>query len=297
MTDDGRVPSLVHVGDQLLFAAVVVYALALLCFAGEQAARRGRAATAVPVGAGAPLRREPGASARRGGVGRLAVSLTAGGAVVHLTALVLRAVAVGRPPWGDTHASSTSVAFLAVAALLWLLAEGRVERTAGPFVLVPVLVVLGVAATVLPAPLAEPGRAPDGAWQALRAAAGVLGAAAVLLAGAAALLHLLRARAADAPAGWGRLPGVPWLDRAAWALLAFAFPLWTFALLAGAVWPRPAWGRHLGQAGALVPWLLCAGYLHARARSAGRWDGRRAAWVAVAAALALVVDLVAGLPG
>jgi cytochrome c-type biogenesis protein CcsB len=82
------------------------------------------------------------------------------------------------------------------------------------------------------------------------------------------------------------------LDRVSYAVIAFAFPVWTFAVIAGAIWAEAAWGRYWGwdpkETWSFITWVLYAGYLHARA-TAG-WKGRKAAWVAVAAACALVID-------
>ena len=62
---------------------------------------------------------------------------------------------------------------------------------------------------------------------------------------------------------------------------AFVFPLWTFAVIAGAIWAENAWGRYWGwdpkETWAFITWVVYAGYLHARA-TAG-WRGRRAAVV------------------
>jgi ABC-type transport system involved in cytochrome c biogenesis permease subunit len=121
-------------------------------------------------------------------------------------------------------------------------------------------------------------------------------------AGVIALLYLLRARYDDRtaaraavrfPVTLGRaLPGSASLDRAAYVVIAFAFPIWTFAIIAGGIWAEAAWGRYWGwdpkETWSFITWVLYAGYLHARA-TAG-WKGRKAAWVAVAAAAALIVD-------
>jgi cytochrome c-type biogenesis protein CcsB len=116
------------------------------------------------------------------------------------------------------------------------------------------------------------------------------------------LLYLLRTRA-DARAAAGEplrfplsmgasLPAAPKLDRASYAVIAFAFPLWTFAIVAGAIWAEAAWGRYWGwdpkETWSFITWVLYAGYLHARA-TAG-WKGTKAAWVAIAAAVALVIN-------
>jgi cytochrome c-type biogenesis protein CcsB len=88
------------------------------------------------------------------------------------------------------------------------------------------------------------------------------------------------------------LPSAPALDRVTYVVIAFAFPIWTFAIIAGAIWAEAAWGRYWGwdpkETWSFITWVLYAGYLHARA-TAG-WKGRKAAWVAVAAAVALIID-------
>ncbi len=292
---------LASVSDKLLFATIVVYALAMLCFAGEQAVRRARQASPVLVGAGAPLRKEAPA-APQGGIGRLAVVLTAGGAVVHLVSLLLRGIAAGRPPWGNMFEFSTSVAFVAVAAFLWLVADGRVDRSLGAFVMVPVVLYLGLAGTVLYTPVGPLVPALDSYWLKIHVAAAVLSSGAFLLSGVVALLYLTRVRydekrAAGQPVHFpttlgASLPSAGTLDRASHSTIAFAFPVWTFAIVAGAIWAEAAWGRYWGwdpkETWSFITWVLYAGYLHARA-TAG-WKGRKAAWVAVAAAVALVID-------
>jgi cytochrome c-type biogenesis protein CcsB len=90
--------------------------------------------------------------------------------------------------------------------------------------------------------------------------------------------------------GW--LPSAAVLDRLAYRTIAFAFPVWTFAVIAGAIWAQQAWGRYWGwdpkETWAFITWVIFAGYLHARA-TAG-WKGRRAAWIAVAGFTSLLVN-------
>ena len=80
-----------------------------------------------------------------------------------------------------------------------------------------------------------------------------------------------------------RLPPAAVLDRSAYRMHAFAFPIWTFAVIAGAIWAENAWGRYWGwdpkETWAFITWVVYAGYLHARA-TAG-WRGRKAAYVAL----------------
>ena len=109
--------------------------------------------------------------------------------------------------------------------------------------------------------------------------------AAIIAGSAAALLGT---------ASWYAVPYLPpaaHLDNLAYRTIAFAFPIWTFAVIAGAIWAEEAWGRYWGwdpkETGSFFTWVFYASYLHAR--STHGWRGRRAAWVAVVAFVALTI--------
>ncbi|MEX0658122.1 MAG: c-type cytochrome biogenesis protein CcsB [Egibacteraceae bacterium] len=110
-------------------------------------------------------------------------------------------------------------------------------------------------------------------------------AAALIAASVAALLGT---------AAWYAVPALPSsarLDNLGYRIIAFGFPIFTFGVIAGAIWAEEAWGRYWGwdpkETGSFFTWTLYAAYLHAR--STAGWRGRRAAWVAMVAFLALMV--------
>jgi cytochrome c-type biogenesis protein CcsB len=301
-----------QLGDALLFTAVVVYALAMLGFAGEQASRRARrsvtavrSSAQVLVGAGGPpvrLPEETVTTVAPSRAGRFALTLTGLGWLVHLASITARGFAAHRVPWGNMYEFSSCVAFVAVTAFLVLVARGYVERALGAFVMLPVVLYLGLAATQLYTAAGPLVPALNSYWIKIHVAAAITASGAFLLSGVVALLYLLRSRY-DELAAAGRtsrfpvslgvqLPTAAVLDRVSYAVIAFAFPVWTFAIIAGAIWAEAAWGRYWGwdpkETWSFITWVLYAGYLHARA-TAG-WKGRKAAWVAVAAACALVID-------
>ena len=301
-----------QLGDGLLFSAVVVYALAMLGFAGEQAslkARRAvtsvRAQSEVLLGAGGPpvtLPAETVTVETPSRAGRFALALTGAGWAVHVTSLVLRGFAAHRVPWGNMYEFSSAVALVAVTFFLVLVARGKVERSLGAFVMLPVVLYLGLASSVLYTAAGPLVPALNSYWIKIHVAAAITASGSFLLSGVVALLYLLRTRhdavvAAGAPVRFpvslgAQLPSAPVLDRVSYSVIAFAFPVWTFAIIAGAIWAESAWGRYWGwdpkETWSFITWVLYAGYLHARA-TAG-WKGSKAAWVAVAAAGALIID-------
>ncbi len=93
---------------------------------------------------------------------------------------------------------------------------------------------------------------------------------------------------AAALVGWWFIPKLPsaaTLDSLAYRTISFGFPIWTFAVLAGAVWAEQSWGRYWGwdpkETSAFLTWVAYAGYLHARATRGFR--GRGAAWLGIGA--------------
>jgi|ERR687887_879921 cytochrome c-type biogenesis protein CcsB len=109
------------------------------------------------------------------------------------------------------------------------------------------------------------------------------------------------APAADGPAAapprrvWDRMPAARTLDELAYRTTAFGFPIWTFAIIAGAIWAQSAWGRYWGwdpkETWSFISWTIYAAYLHARA-TAG-WRGRRAAVISLVGLGALLFNFYA----
>lgn len=81
------------------------------------------------------------------------------------------------------------------------------------------------------------------------------------------------------------LPDAATLDALTYRTIAFGFPVWTFAVIMGAIWAEQSWGRYWGwdpkETSAFLTWVAYAAYLHARATRGVR--GRRAGWLGVLA--------------
>ena len=141
---------------------------------------------------------------------------------------------------------------LSIAAARWVvvLLAMIVERRAGPKVLgafvMPVVLVLGLKATVGPPPTLAP--ALGSAWIWVHIALALIGIAAFVFNFAGALMYLLQERQIKAKrpgAFYYRLPDLQTLDRLTYRTLALGFPFLTTGLILGAVWARTSWGTVL----------------------------------------------------
>jgi cytochrome c-type biogenesis protein CcsB len=153
-------------------------------------------------------------------------------------------------------------------------------------VVVPVLLTLGLALSVLYVPAGPLLPALKSYWLVIHVAAAIVSGGVFTVGGVVTALYLVQER-------WERkgivnsmsrrLPTAEQLDQSSYRLFAFVFPLWTFAIVAGAIWAENAWGTYWSwdpkETWALVTWVVFAGYLHARA-TAG-WKGRKASIVAL----------------
>ena len=198
--------------DRLFMAAAGVYVLAMVLHGAEYAGRRSPAGVLVgtggpatdgsadPHGAGAPVR---GRSDR---YGRMAVALTGLGVVVHFASIVLRGVAAGRWPLGNMYEFTSAICLAAVVAWLVVLRRAPATRPVGLFVLLPVVVLLFLAGTVLYAQAAPVMPALQSYWLVVHVTTISLSSGLLLVPGVASLLYLLR-RSGRWASFADRLPG------------------------------------------------------------------------------------------
>jgi len=284
--------------NQAVAAAGVVYFLSLLAYLVHWASLRKvpvGAERKVAVGAAAPPGSEgPGDAGaippdRVAMTGRLALLLAGLGCALHFVALLARGMAADphRVPWGNMYEFTLSGTF--VVMLIFLVSRRRLGLDwAGPLVVAIVLTLLMVAVIWLYDPVAPLTEALNSYWLVIHVVSAVIATGAFTLGGLCSALYLVKDRRRDAGAqatGYiARLPEPAVLDRTAYRLHAFGFPVWTFAvLITGPIWAHQAWSSYWNwdpkEVWALITWVVYAAYLHARA-TAG-WRGRNAAVLAL----------------
>jgi cytochrome c-type biogenesis protein CcsB len=307
----------------LVYSSMAVYAGALIAFAADLSAL-GRSAQRVPdptreqapepvavgassapvVGTSAPPPHRPAAAgvpARRVWAG-IAVALTWLAFALHLGAVLARGLSAGRAPWGNMYEFSLASAMAVTGVYLALLVASRRRdlRYLGTFVVGPVLLTLGLAIAVLYTESAQLVPALQSSWLVIHVSVAFLASALLTLSFSSTVLQLVQRRREEARARGelsrrGRfmdgLPSSAELDRVTYRLIAVAFPLWTFTLVAGAIWAEKAWGRYWNwdpkEVWTFVIWTVYAAYLHARATRG--WD-RRAAYLAIAGFVCLLIN-------
>jgi cytochrome c-type biogenesis protein CcsB len=243
------------------------------------------------------------------GVAGLAV--TAAGLAANVGAAVTRGLAVHRVPWGNMYEFSIIVGIITVTGFLIWVARRPEVRPLGVFVLLPAVVAMGLGGLVFRVPAGPLVPALNSRWIVIHVAAAITGSSVLCLASVFSILYLVKdrmerrqrppapplvagaARTADRvevdqavarhEGIWSRMPSAETLDHLAYRTTAFGFPIWTFAIIAGAIWAQAAWGRYWGwdpkETWSFISWTVFAAYLHARA-TAG-WRGRRAAWLSI----------------
>ncbi|MDA8321531.1 MAG: c-type cytochrome biogenesis protein CcsB [Actinomycetota bacterium] len=249
---------------------------------------------------------------------RTAFALTCFGLLLQISSITARGIDEHRVPWGNMYEFIAAITCAAVLILTLAAIKFRAYYM-GLFVLLPVVVALAVDVVVIYTPAGQLVPALQSYWIAIHVTAMIIAIGMYIFGAVVTVLYLISARverrvAAGTARGGGimsQLPGAAALDRLSYRSILFAFPAWTFAIIAGAIWADHAWGRYWGwdpkETWSFITWLVYAAFLHARA-TAG-WRGRRAAVIHLVGFACLLFNLVgvnlwitglhsyAGLPG
>ncbi|WP_353816807.1 c-type cytochrome biogenesis protein CcsB [Agromyces sp. SYSU T00266] len=246
---------------------------------GSSAARRGAAAA-------------PSVDYGRSPSLRVAVAMTVIAWALHLAATVLRGIAASRVPWANMYEFALTGTLVVTTVFLAVMLVAKTDlRFLGTFVTGLVLVLLGVATvnfyvSVVPLPPAL-----QSVWLVIHVFVATSAVGFFALGFALSVVQLMQSRreaiAATAESVkksfLATLPDSTALENLAYRVNIVGFILWTFTLMAGAIWAEKAWGRYWGwdtkEVWTFIIWVVYAGYIHARATRG--WRGSRSAWLAI----------------
>jgi cytochrome c-type biogenesis protein CcsB len=235
-------------------------------------------------------------------VGRAGLAVLYLGIGLLLACVVLRGLATLRVPWGNMYEFINLTCLCALIAGAFVLRQPQ-YRPLWVFLLVPVLILLTVSGRWLYTNAAPVMPALQSYWLPIHVSVVSLGSGVFMVAGIASILFLLRTSRLGDPQDERaegalarvvqRFPDAQALDRIAYRTTIFAFPVFGFGVIFGAIWAEQAWGRYWGwdpkETVSFVAWVIYAAYLHAR--STAGWRDRKAAWINVAGFVAMVFNL------
>jgi cytochrome c-type biogenesis protein CcsB len=335
-----------HVSTGFMIAALLIYSLALLAFAGDYAfGRPRRQATA----AASPIAERAAQFAAVGAVGaatpagvdaagvdaagpdvvapvltggpparplrpagtfrsiweagpwvRAAAALSWLGVLAHVIAVTTRGFAVHRAPWGDMYEFITALTCVAAIFFGYILVKYRAWAL-GVFVMGAIVLALGLAETLIYTPAGPLVPALQSYWLSIHVTAMTLSSGIFFVAAVLGIMYLVTGRYRKRVAAGkaepnpllDRIPSPAQLDKLTYRAVVFGFPIWTFGVMAGAIWADQAWGRYWGwdpvETWAFITWVVYAAYLHARAT--GGWRGARAHYIQLLGFASLLTNI------
>jgi cytochrome c-type biogenesis protein CcsB len=267
-----------YLSNDLIYVALALYALSFLSYTYETAF----SLRANKISGGKHLDRSITTKSRK--VASIVFLL----ATASLTlAVIARGISAERIPLGNMYEYSITGAMTFALAYLIIGLKFDLSWLGLPSSIL-ILLILGTAITLLYRPSAPLVPALQSSWLVIHVSSAILSGGIFLLSNtvAGAYLWLDRIeRKGERSEFAKKFPSLESLDQLSYRLVAFVFPLWTFAVISGAIWAEAAWGRYWGwdpkETWAFITWILYASYLHARV-TAG-WKGRKAAWLCLIA--------------
>ena len=265
--------------NNFIYVAMVIYALAFLAHAVEVAWSVKTPAVLV--------KKTKLDFSKTERLGRLGSAFMVIGTLLLLAGVIFRGISADRVPWGNMYEFSITGALAFSIAYLYALKRYQM-RWLGLPAAIAILLTLGTAVTLLYRPSAPLVPALKSPWLVIHVSAAIISGGVFLLANFIAATYLILDRYEQKgarPIWMQKFPTLESLDNFSYRLIALVFPLWTFSVIAGAIWAEAAWGRYWGwdpkETWAFITWVAYAAYLHARVTIG--WRGRKAAWLCLLA--------------
>jgi cytochrome c-type biogenesis protein CcsB len=218
------------------------------------------------------------------------ISLMTLGVVVHGIGVLTRGIAAQRVPWANMYEFSITGSFIVTAiyllALIW-----RDIRFIATFVSGFVVLIIGSANTLFYVQVESLMPALQDYWLVIHVSVAILATAFFMIGAALAAALLMKESKFISNSKLvgvkiirnvlNVFPKTEKLEKQSYQFNIIGFILWTFTLIAGAIWADKAWHRFWGwdtkEVWTFIIWTIYAAYLHATATRG--WDGKRAAWL------------------
>ena len=212
------------------------------------------------------------------------------GFIPHVLAIALRWSATGISPFISISESITLGVFMTVLIFLIVQFSTRAVRPLGVLVMPVAFVLLGWAGTLMKEVASTLAPALQSGWIWVHIVGASSGFASVLIAAGLGMLYLLKERSSGGI--YEKLPDLTTIDNLAYRFVAGGFIMYGLMLVSGCFWSNQVKGNYWNwdpvEVWSLVSWLTYGIYLHLRITFG--WRGRRLAWYALIALIAMIVS-------
>ena len=192
----------------------------------------------------------------------IAMSLTWLVGLFLIIALILRGIAAQRAPWGNMYEFAISSVTAVVLTFLLVSIKKNIQWL-GIFITVPAIILLGLAVIVLYTESGPLVPALKSTWLWIHVSSAIISYGAFSLNFGLSIIYLLKVKNK-----LKSLPSLKRIDEFSYKVVLFAFPIWTFSVISGAVWAENAWGRYWGwdpkETWALISIIIYTAVLHLR---------------------------------
>jgi len=206
------------------------------------------------------------------------------------TGVVLRGIAANRVPWANMYEFAISTAFLILLIYLTAMSIKDLKFIA-TFISGFALVILFASVSLFYVEVKTLMPALQSYWLVIHVVVAVMATGFFSVAAGLHISYLVKAGNL-AKKLMNVFPSLEQLERLAYRFNVVGFVLWSFTLIAGAIWAERAWHRYWGwdtkEVWTFIIWVLYAGYLHAMATRG--WNGKRAAWLGLIAFFSVIFN-------
>lgn len=230
---------------------------------------------------------------------RIGFSLTVLGFILHFASTLLRGIGAERVPWSNMYefALTGTLAIILIFIVVQLFVD---LRFLGTLIVGLTVLFLGVAKVNYYVPIVPLQPALDTYWLVIHVVVAVLAVGFFTLSFGLSVLQLVQTRRerlsqVSSSVSARSIQGLPdsnRLENYSYRMAIIGFFLWSFTLIAGAIWAEAAWSRYWGwdvkEVWTFVIWVLYAGFIHARATRG--WRGSRSAWLSITGYVAVIFN-------
>jgi cytochrome c-type biogenesis protein CcsB len=223
------------------------------------------------------------------------------GVVANGIGVLTRGIAANRVPWSNMYEFSISGAFV-VTSIYLLSLFFKDLKFISSFVAGFVVLIIGSANTLFYVQVESLLPALQDYWLVIHVSVAILATAFFTIGATLALIHILKESKwiNDSKLKGVKVlkkqlkvfPKVEKLERTYYQFNIIGFILWSFTLIAGAIWADKAWHRFWGwdtkEVWTFIIWTIYAAYLHATTTRG--WEGKRSAWLTLIGFTAIIFN-------